>query len=223
MSEFDDPRLSALYRQAPASEPERRSDALIVDAAHEAVRVTTRRRYAPWAVAATLVLGVGIGWRVLHLAPADESVVQEPLPAPVAEEPVPASTRETMPAPAGSGAAEADSDARMEAPFADMLGGAAKRVDTLKAADAPAAPAAETGGQGVSSFARRAFDTGVESERTAECRAFLPRAERDAEQWRTLIARARTAGDAAQLRCLEQHYRELFGDDGAVTRSAPDK
>ena len=42
MSELDDPRLSTLYRQAPASEPDPRSDALIVDAAHRAVRKKTR-------------------------------------------------------------------------------------------------------------------------------------------------------------------------------------
>ena len=40
MSETDDPRLSALYRRAPASEPEPRSDALIVEAANNAVART---------------------------------------------------------------------------------------------------------------------------------------------------------------------------------------
>ena len=154
MSELDDPRLSALYRQAPANEPDPHSDALIVDAAHKAVRKRTRRSYAPWAVAATLVLGIGVGWQVLHFAPSPMAPVDKetvsapavPAPVPAAEDVVPRRAKAAPPAAAESRAVEADSDALMEAPFGSMLGGAAKRIDTRREADRPAPPAASLSG-----------------------------------------------------------------------------
>ena len=223
MSDIDDPRLSALYRQAPAGEPEPRSDALIVEAANKAVRPAARRRYAAWAVAATLVLGVGIGWRVLPLGPTT-AAPDFPQPAPAVEGAA-APPAEARPSPpAATRPAEADSDALNAAPFGSMPGDAAKRMDRRKES-VIAAPAAEVAqGREVSSIAPRVLDAESEAATGSECRGYWPDGEIAVDQWRTLIARARTRGDGEQLRCLEQRYRELFGDEAAaITKPALDK
>lgn len=94
----DDPRLSALYRRAPRSEPGADSDAAILRAAHAATPRRPRRSYVPWAVAATLVLGVGISWRVLQMpAPMDgleyaQPELSQPLRKPAPQPAPPASS-----------------------------------------------------------------------------------------------------------------------------------
>lgn len=64
----EDGRIGDLYRRTATEEPTVELDRAVLAAARAAV---TRRRYrspVPWAVAATLVLGVGIGWQLLQFS-----------------------------------------------------------------------------------------------------------------------------------------------------------
>lgn len=141
----DDPRLSALYRRAPRSEPHADSDETILRAARMAAR-RPRRSYVPWAVAATLVLGVGIGWRVMQLPPPmDEPAFPQQLPQSISvdrtdagvaspeAEATDAAGTESPDAPAPAPAASAQFDARMQrapaAPRPGTQGESRKRAD----------------------------------------------------------------------------------------------
>ncbi|MDJ0739446.1 MAG: hypothetical protein QNJ91_06995 [Gammaproteobacteria bacterium] len=218
MSDTEDPRISALYRRAPRAEPTADSDAAILDAARRAAR-RSRRRYAPWAVAATLVLGVGIGWRVLHVVPPDEV-------APVSV-PVPPTLPAQQAAPAPTPAAEVAAS-----PSVDGLTSEADRAGPPAVRGAPAAVKRQAAESGVapsgrdgetrssSAFGRvlepRAVTDSVDSASAplaaaeADCEQYWPAADATAEAWRELIRQARADGDERRARCLLVRYRALF-------------
>ncbi len=99
----EDTRIGALYRRSLSEEPPAALDRAVLDAARAAL---PRRRYrspVPWAVAATLVLGAGIGWQLLQLDPAQVM----PVSAPRVEAPLPPRADSDPPAAQRSSGTEA--------------------------------------------------------------------------------------------------------------------
>jgi len=103
MTDHDD-KLSRRYRELAREEPPASLDAAILAAAKQAVQPKTRSRWmGPVAVAAVLVLGLGIALRMQVEQPGIESTAPEPSSsaeypvAPPAEEPPAAPERDAAP------------------------------------------------------------------------------------------------------------------------------
>jgi hypothetical protein len=191
----DDPRLSALYRRVPRSEPDADSDRQILAAARRAVESRSRRLpLTAWALAATVVLGAGVSWRLL---------------TPPAE-----TARALPPEVEALSAGEPKAEARRARPAVPAPGAAAKAHEPLPvwriigiAEDAETAgdPGGQTG-------APATADTG-----TAACGRYRLEDDAGEPEWHAAIARARAAGEQAAADCLAARYRQLF------LRPAPDR
>ncbi|MGB5451455.1 MAG: hypothetical protein WBN00_05125 [Sedimenticolaceae bacterium] len=194
MNELDDPRLSRLYRRAPQPEPGRDSDRIVLDAAHRAVSGRRGFVYRGWALAATLVLGVGIGWQLLQTPPEVASLSQ----VPAAESPRP----------------PAISAKSMEPP---ELGIAPEPSSLLKRRESVADTERVSAGTVMQQEAPMAADNGREERAsggpvTPACHERWLAPGQPREAWLAAIASARAAGETRLEACLQQGYRELFFD-----------
>lgn len=200
----DDPRLSALYRRAPRSEPDTDSDRRILAAARRAVAPRARRLpLTAWALAATVVLGAGVSWRLL-MPPAETARGLPPeLEALSAGEPK-GEARRAQPAVPAPGAA---AKAREVLPLWRNIGIAEDAESAADPGDQAGAPAAA--------------DTG-----TAACGRYRLADDAGEQEWRAAIERARAAGEAAAADCLAARYCQLFSSpktSPADIRPAPDR
>lgn len=222
----EDPGLSALYRRTPRHEPSAASDDLIRTAARSAVSKTRRQRQfiAPLAVAATLVLSVGIGWQVFQTPdPKDIGVPDIQMSAPKTADEVPdempereqAQDRATTasPAPRPMPAEAAKSAPAQAAPQGGQVlseGYSARSKQSLSFESAQQSlsrsplPNAD--------MLQRSLATGLKgSAAIADCDGPMPDEDATQAQWEAAFAAARRDNDGALLRCLHQHYERRFG------------
>lgn len=192
----DDPRLSALYRRAPRSEPDADSDRQILAAARRAVEPRSRRLpLTAWALAATVLLGAGVSWRLLT-APAETGRASQPeAEALSAKEPEAEAGRAPPAVPAPGAAAKA----REALPEWRNIGIAEDAETAADPAGKKGAPAAAESAAAACGHYRLADDAGE-------------------QDWRAAIERARAAGERAAADCLATRYRQHFG-----ARPAPDR
>ncbi len=216
----EDPDLSALYRRTPRHEPGAASDHLIRAAAHAAVSKTRRQRHliAPWAVAATLVLSIGIGWQVFHepdlpdLADpverlavpeaADEAPLlesQAPVQAEVPPEPVRGEPLQTAPQPAAAYSERLSADAER-----GLFDGAVKQ--SLPRPSPATQGIAEPRQRKMLAGAARAVPTAP-----TDCEVPMPEKGATQAQWDAAFAAARRNDEDALLLCLRQQYERHFG------------
>lgn len=225
----DDPRLSALYRRAPLTEPGADSDDAILRAARAAAARRPRRSLVPWAVAATLVLGVGIGWRVMQFpAPTGVSVLPPSAPASLESR----IERVPMPAPAPQDRTRKNSSAG--APFGKPRNGQAlepshaQRERESTPLNLPLNPMLQkrtVDGVGMKQADEAAAATRPTAPSVSGCAAhWLPDGATEA-QWQAAVMRAHLADDPAVLQCLQVRYREMFDKPppDPVSKPAPDK
>jgi hypothetical protein len=197
-------RLSALYRASRARlQPPPGADAAIIEAAHRAVRARRRQHYPAFALAASVMLAVGLAWIQLASVP-DESAPTQFAPAP----PATPSTL-TGPPPAADAAATQRAK-RFESPMSPATQSApAGRGDGAVtpevAADAP------TGGSEAPAAVERNTDTAI-----GNCG--LDALPTDAEAWRQRIEQARHSGDEALVRCLRAARAASRPDASAIPR-----
>lgn len=215
MSESDD-RVAAIYRAGSARlQPSATTDRRILDAAHRAVHRQARRRqrwpYPALALAATLVIGVGIAWLQLAEPPVS-------LDRPAAELPTAAESR-ALPPPPGvlSDAASPDLKALPQqkamagqqmpqpAAAASPVKEAGSTPRSRQASDPEAFALQEIGKSVAGSLAAVVIETTDEA-----CE--LPEVEAPVEAWRTLLSAARQRSDAAAVECLETAYQARYGN-----------
>ena len=180
-----DERLSTLYRRTPRDEPGDASDRLIRAAARTALFSSRRRGLVPWAVAATLVVGVGVGWRVLQMAPNEFDA------RPQVEQ------VDALRVPARPPLADTESSADAAMPRATATEPAVRRMR-----EAPTAWAVERRSVGAAAA--------LSKEVPGDCGPDDPGDDATPTAWRGAIDAARRRGDSGAQRCLERRYRERF-------------
>lgn len=175
-----DRQLSTLYRRTRHEQPPAQLDAAILRHAHDAVR----RRRRPWvpqlALAASLVLGVGVALKTLDAPP----------PAPVAQEREAVTEGLSVPPHA-------------EPPAAKARTFAADAVDAVESS--PGAPKAA-----MAPLRERAPEQRRQRQIEAFCGDSLPQQADDPGAWRERIAQLNAANEHALARCLEMLYRQRF-------------
>jgi hypothetical protein len=192
MNELHDPRLSDLYRRTPQQEPRGESDRVVLDAAHRAVSGRQGFAVRGWALAATLVLGVGLGWQLLSGPPGV---------APVSPQPAALS----VPAPAD----QVEAVERAKTGAASTPSAAMKRRQS--AADMELAPADPVVQYGASiDAADGQLKEEVGKSKTRPCNEFWLVDERSREAWLAAIAGALDAGETHRAACLQTRYQQLF-------------
>lgn len=201
MSDWDDPRLSALYRRAPKAGPDAHSDERIRAAARLAVgRQRRGRRMTAWALAATLVLGVGIGWQLLVAPPA----LRQPMSVPAGDAAGYAASEHDAaePARAAAGAARVP-------PVSPVSKG---QADNLTRDRSPAYEQVQD------DFMRRRREPAATMSGPAtappSCEGhWLPDSASRAA-WQAEIERLRARGQTQLADCLQRRYRQLFDAEG---------
>jgi hypothetical protein len=203
MTDEHDPEISARYRRTRFEQPSPETDAAIRKLAHQAVAGRKRSRFSVLrlAVAASVLLGVGLTLRVFELAPPEaqrEPARQELAPAqslsiaPSLEKLEVDRLRAVPPMPA--------SPAKRQ----ELSGGAADSVVSeerkYKAADRAGRPE----GQAEVLGARRVPQPAV------ECDDFLPDDPDDPQQWRERIDSLKQAAQHARALCLQRMFEERF-------------
>ncbi|MCB1792511.1 MAG: hypothetical protein KDJ24_19545 [Gammaproteobacteria bacterium] len=191
-----DTKLSALYGRTPRDEPSAVSDRAIIAAAHAAATRRQRNRYVPWALAATLVLGVGIGWRVMLQAP--EVQTQG-----ASSERVERASR--APAPAAEMAADAAAEM---APASEPLQDKRRERAVPPPASAPAL-SGMTGALPAPAAMGKAMSSPAPAPAPA-CERWWPEQRDDKAEWERLLAEARARGDEKAVECLLRGMRERF-------------
>jgi len=184
MTEPFDPKLSALYQRTPKDEPSEASDALVTQLAHDAVKQQRKHLWgAQWAVAATLVLAVGLSWQVWQQQAAIEvdSVVFD---APVEKK----SKRQEKPAYSLQGSSpQADF-----APAPPVLKQAREQSLEIYHAE---------------QMRKRSQKALVD----VPCGQSGLRFDTDPEKWRLEIALLQKQGDKVQAECLISAFEQRFG------------
>lgn len=186
----EDQRLGALYRRSARDEPAAAVDRAILEAARRAVSPRSRRSPLPWAIAATLVLGVGIGLQVLRLDPVPGEPVSE-VHTDIAQEPEKHAT---------SRAPVTESGAERLAPASAAPG--------LLLRKAPVSPPIQPDGEATTRFSSAAPAASAKADRHA-CPPYDPADSSNAQAWRDAIELAHATGDEEGVRCLEQQLRKL--------------
>lgn len=190
MSDWEDKGLSALYRRTPRSEPAAVSDRRVLESARRVLgQRRGRTRQAAWALAASVVLGVGIGWHLM--APVDVLDVLGPPP------PVPDGVTESGAVPAKGRDTEAGSERQ-------------PRFSGQERAAAPAAAPKQTAPVAASEPIR-VEDVPMPG---LACRDQWPAPDATADAWLAAVARAEAEGEAERARCLRARYRQLFDESG---------
>lgn len=216
MTESDDDRLSALYRRIPRDEPDAQTDRRILDAAHAALVRHGRRRFVPWALAASVVLAAGIGLRVLYEAPVR---LQAPvsMPANKASEEVPRKSSPALPdaAPMAAPPAQGADAVEAEQVPAVVPAESVSKRRMLQQRE----PAAALSADRADAFSRSKMGAAVVSP-DAVCVPLIPADIASRDAWQGVLERVREAGDRVMLDCLERRYRQQFG---AVVKPAPDR
>lgn len=202
MSDLDDERISALYQRMTDDEPSAESDRLLIEAAHVAVKRRPRRSFVQsLALAATVVLGIGVGWKVWLSAPQLEH------DAPVQAEPSAAAAKPSMqpaPPPATEGVSRIDAE--------DFLRRQAAPEPPAESPIAP--PSAPTLKDVLRSEARKQqpwSPAGVVT--MPQCPDVIPAQRQDKAAWQNAIATAHEHQDQTRESCLRFHYRREFGED----------
>jgi cytoskeletal protein RodZ len=210
MPDSDD-RISALYQASRQQiDPPRELDQRILAEAHRAVSRRQMLPYRSLALAATVVLGVGLAWLQLH-APqtGDDPAV------PMREAELQPGNRQTDGVPAML---------RREAPAASAMAPPEQPSAPVMAAPPPAAPAStmlrqasppRAKAQTLDEAASAARDAGkavtADAEHTvadADGPCGLKTMPADEAAWRSAIREAETRGDSAAAACLQQAFRQ---------------
>jgi hypothetical protein len=188
----EDMRIGRLYRRGATEEPSAEIDRAVLAAARAAI---PRRRYRtpiPWAVAATLVLGVGIGWQVLQFS--QVQVHPASVPADEVDSEIPGQAAVPAPVPESSNeAARAGAPANLAPQWMLREAMPAKKAPL----DAERAVPFSSTAPAVSSSAG-----------SSECGAYGLAQDAPLQGWLDAIETARQAGDTVQVRCLEQLLRK---------------
>lgn len=206
MSDSDE-RISGLYQQSRNRlQPSRALDQAIVRNAHRAISKRRRAPYPALALAATVVIGVGLAWLQIGVPPVVDNTGQPP-PLPM-QEPVEtarqSSPEQSRPAPTAARRNEATADSFsaprvLSAPAAiSRSPSAAKRqshadVDQVIESRQRGVLEGESGGQ-------TAGPCGLSG---------LPA---DQDEWERQIETARQAGDLPMLRCLQDQRKADLGE-----------
>ncbi len=215
MTDLDDEHIAALYRRTRDDQPTADSDRLIVDAARRAVARRRRQWVGQWlAVAATLVLGVGVGWQVWlsdeeleFEAPSEIDVDGAPPAAPAAPitEPTPrgAPPGQSRPAP---GADDPLGWHALPAPPAQS----SAESSAASPAGAPLAPTLKDAVRGeLKQRQQRLSPSAIVA--MPQCPGALPLDIDDQAAWQRAIDKAREQNDRQRLECLRMHYHQRFG------------
>ena len=142
MSEPDKPldeALGALYRGLPRDEPPAAIDAAVLEAARRSVERPSRKWGAPVALAAVLVLSVGLSLRVAEEKPDAQMQPAAPMPSAAAPSPVAPQATDSMAKPTEVPPEARPRKPQPAAPRQDMARGPAREE---RAAQAPPAEAA---------------------------------------------------------------------------------
>ena len=193
--DHDDPQISALYSKSRFGTPSRQTDAAIRRLAHEAVAGRKRHWFSvpQLAVAATLLLGVGLALRVFDVAPPE---VPEPKAFIDSETPV---------APAEPLRAAKPAPKAMPAPPASVFDDSTRYLQEELRRDLEQRKQA----------AQREY---LERQRReaelrhiqAFCGDSLPDDPDDPQQWRERIAYLNQANEHALARCLQRLFEQRF-------------
>ena len=200
MTEPQDKPLSELYQRSRFETPPRKLDEAIRHQAHLAVS----RRKPGWfsvprlALAASLVLGIGIGLRVIDQAP------PEHLPE-AAVAPLQHAAPALAPAPAQAPAADA-----LSAPPASFESVIIERESDRRAQARTAAPAKLQSAL-QSAEAQRHARRLAALQRV--CGDKVPTQADDPAQWRARIAYLNGVNEHALARCLQELYQQRFPED----------
>lgn len=190
MSEDDDERISALYRRSRDQEPPKRLDQAIRRHAHGAQRRDAFRlmgfRLPQLALAATLLLAVGVALRIFEVAPPQQATLSEN-----AQQQAPASLS-TRPLHQPEPAAAAKSHAEKITPAADSL---------LRKRES------EDAGLDVQ---RRSLSAQAQRQAVDACGGELPPDPDDPRSWRAHIAALDSAGEHELAHCLKRLYLRRF-------------
>jgi hypothetical protein len=194
MSDQDDERISALYRRSRDQQPPKHLDEAIRRHAHGAQRREAFRlmglRLPQLALAATVLLAVGVMLRVFDVAPPQQPAGEEwaapkapaaQLAEPAAQRVAPASTMKKWHADAPAAVPQADSLLR-------------KRESEDK----------------VQSLQRPALSGRAQPQTAGECAGELPPEPDDPRSWRAHIAALDSAGKHDLARCLKRLYLRRF-------------
>lgn len=203
MTEPSDDKLSALYRRAEQPEPSALLDRRIRDAAHRAVAGRSALNRLPsLALAATMVMGVGIAWILIDIPPGEVSA-PEPFGDVVREERATVAAPPAVPLgpPAVPKTSIVTPERRMEYQLKQRKDRAAESRETESLQDAM-----PTQLQG-----RAAAMASAGQPEALDCTAaWLPQ-EATAAQWKAAIEQAQEGGEHALAACLARRYRVLFG------------
>ncbi|MCB1773437.1 MAG: hypothetical protein KDI88_07455 [Gammaproteobacteria bacterium] len=216
-----DDRVSEIYQASRQRlEPPGELDRRILDEAHRAVERRQRLPYRSLALAATVVLGVGLAWLQLHTtqivedatAPRPESMVQ---PATGDADHMPANKRREAPAPSLPSLPDIRSPAGLSvAPVAPPPPARQRQIDAVRsrpyadgealttAPEADISAAAEAGGDAEQALPGPGAPCGLATRPT------------DRAAWLAALRDAETRGDAETLACLRRAMREAL--DGAL-------
>jgi hypothetical protein len=204
MTDEHDPEISARYRRTRFEQPSPETDAAIRKLAHQAVAGRKRSRFSVLrlAVAASLLLGVGLTLRVFELAPPEaqrEPAHQELAPAQslsiapaLGKKPEVDRRRAVPPVPASPAERQG------------LSGGAADSVASEKRKYKAADRAGRPTGQVEVLGARRVPQSAV------ECDDLLPDDPEDPQQWRERIDSLKQAAQHARALCLQRMFEERF-------------
>jgi hypothetical protein len=206
----EDSRIGALYRRSPGEEPPAELDRAILAAARSSA---SRRRYRapiPWAVAATLVLTVGIGWQVLQVGV--EPVV--PASAPPETESLEARSQAAFPA-------------RVPTPAEDAApaGAASEVVPRMMMREATPAKKAPPEIDGPARYSTMPPQASAPYG-PVDCEPYALAEDAPLSDWHQAIAAARQAGDTKRVLCLEQQLRQRkagTAEPPGIPQSASDR
>lgn len=203
MTDEHDPEISARYRRTRFEQPSPETDAAIRKLAHQAVAGRKRSRFSVLrlAVAASVLLGVGLTLRVFELAPPEAqreparqefAPAQSPSIAPSLEKPEVDRLGAVPPVPASPAERQG------------LSGGAADSVASEKRKYKAADRAGRPTGQAEVLGARRVPQSAV------ECDDLLPDDPDDPQQWRERIDSLKQAAQHARALCLQRMFEERF-------------
>ena len=197
----DDPRLSELYRRLPSEQPNAAIDTAILAAARAATR-RKRLSLVPWAAAATLLLGAGIGWQVLQW----EAAVPFDMPS---GEVAPIGSDEAVgvaPAPSLQPSYKANAARREPAAEAPQV----EQAIMMRQGQALPAPTTKSTAAALDSELAVGTTGAVHEREACPDREDVARMSR--EQMLGLIDDALRRGDEDLRQCLERRFRAVYGD-----------
>lgn len=212
MTEPSDEKLSALYRQAEQPEPSALLDRRIRDAARRAVAGrSVFIRLPSLALAATLVIGVGVAWVLIDIPPGEMPPVEVLSVEPGSPQAFDDAVREERASVAAPPTAPA---APIAAPKASVVApGRRMEYQLEQGADRAAEPReTESLHDAMPTLMKRQAAAMAPAGQSVELdctAAWLPQ-EATAAQWQAAIAQAREGGEHALAACLARRYRVLF-------------